>query len=404
MFKGLKLITAFLVISNVFITGCAPTPYTQTIEQQAQAQAILQQMLTNNQKSSLNAPAQQQAPIQVVTEQQLAAQIAQLPQSAQGVKFERVREGFKAGGNLVIDPVGEIVNYGTNYQTGDVTYIARVSQNEFVLKYMRINSGFEAIDLATATRESGLWRVRTATGKNLNGDKLIPTSKGFIVARESTAFNYIVGQGITNFASVDGFHIADFQNGDIASTSYILLERDKPSADSNELFGQLKSLGNTLGINKKQDYLLVNLSSGKSYPIDVSIEGKETGEFYNCSRQNSYVQKCDGVNFKESLYQQNGSKNNAHYFWRISWVNTGSGPFLIAQENGTKEINIQNLNTGKKAQVFQRTLGINEFSVNQDADGIVAISATLGFSNEIVPNMEMKFAEVIAHEQQANSL
>lgn len=37
----------------------------------------------------------------------------------------------------------------------------------------------------------------------------------------------------------------------------------------------LKNLGSMLGVNKKEDYLLLHAESGKTLPLNVSVDGKQ---------------------------------------------------------------------------------------------------------------------------------
>lgn len=337
------------------------------------------------------APVQQQRGLQPqLTEQALQAQLNAFPKLADGASFERFRDGFSANGQRYIDPEGKIISYSYDTVTGDVGYVAQVDNVNFVVKVNRVLTNAEPVTIATATRSGGTWQVLSSTGKKLAGDRLIPLAKGFLVARESTGFKYIAGQGITNFAVPDTFTIATFQNGDISGTDYVLVERrPKINKDSTDEFvGTLSALGSVLGLSKKEDYRLYNISSGKFIPLNIASEGKEVQVNSYCRQINYIRAECARVDFYESLFDTVGMPNYSHYFWRISWYKTPTRPVLVAQEGGLTEITATDMTSGKKVSLFHRTMGIAGFSVAQKSSGKVTVSAQLGFDRQTIDDVE----------------
>jgi hypothetical protein len=316
------------------------------------------------------------------------------PKLNTGVTFERLRDGFSVNGNRYIDTEGTIVSYGFDILSGDFTYVAQTTPGNFVIKSGRALVQGDPVTIATAERRGPQWLVTTVTGKKFSGLRLIPSSRGFIVARDNTGFRYIPGKGMTSIAAPEEFAIAGLQNGDISNTGYILLERT-PSANNGannaslgQLFGAIKNLGSTLGMNKKEDYALLNIDSNKLVPVNISIEDKQVQIMSACRKRNNFVNDCAQMDSFESVFQKDGSKNLSHYFWRISWFNTPEGrPILVSQEGGLSKVSATDLNSGKKVILFERTLGIAGFYAIQKPDGEVSVSAKMGFSTENKDNV-----------------
>lgn len=307
---------------------------------------------------------------------------------AQGVVFTRYRDGFSMNGVRHIDPEGHIVAYGFDGLTGDFTYLAQTQSGMYVIKSGRAHSGADPVMIATAEKRGLMWSVTTVTGKRLSGSRLLPSSRGFVVARDNTGFRYTPGKATSSFSAPEEFLIAAFQNGDIAQTGHILLERN-PEKDNNsrlgaagQLLNSFKSLGSSLGINRKDDYALMNIDTGKLTPINISIEGKQVQLMTECRRRNSLVSECARMESFESMYRPDGSRNLSHYFWRINWFNTPSRPLLVSQEGGLGTITATDLSSGKKVILFERTLGIASFDVQQRMDGKLDISAQMGLTQE----------------------
>jgi hypothetical protein len=84
--------------------------------------------------------------------------------------------------------------------------------------------------------------------------------------------------------------------------------------------------------------------------------------------------------------------NYGHYFWRISWYKTATRPLLIAQEGGLSTITATDISTGAKVKLFERTLGINGFSVRQSPSGQIAVTASLGFDKQTIDDVEKRFS------------
>ena len=274
-----------------------------------------------------------------LTETALAAQIAALPHSDQGVTFQRFRDGFAVNGQRYVDPAGTIVAYGFDARSASYTDVVATSPTSFTIKTSRALAGATPITIATAVSNGAFWNVTTATGQQLSGQHVIPISVGFVVVRGNVGFRYVPGQGITNIAPPAGYRIARFQNGDIGATGYLLLERDPasepPPNSLGGLFSDVKSIGATLGMTKAPaDYALMRIDDAHLVPIDIPMDGKEVMVMRDCKRRNAVVNICRQANSYDSLYEPDGSKNPGHYFWRINWFESDGHPIMITEEDG----------------------------------------------------------------------
>lgn len=335
----------------------------------------------------------QQAPV-VATSSKTEADFNDLFASYQklnaGVTFERLKDGFSVNGNRYIDPEGTISSYGFDILSGDFTYVAQTTPGSYVIKSGRALVQSDPVIIATAEKRGAQWLITTITGKKFSGTRLIPSSRGFVIARDNTGFRYVPGKGTTNIAAPEEFVIAGLQNGDISNTSYILLERVPiaNNATGAQLFSAFKAIGSTLGINKKEDYALLNIDNSKLIPLNISMDDKQVQVMSACRKVNNFVNECARMDSFDSLFDKNGMKNLSHYFWRISWFNTPAGrPILVSQEGGLSKVSATDLNSGKKVILFERTLGISGFFAKQKPDGEISVSAGMGFSTEIKDNV-----------------
>jgi hypothetical protein len=330
-------------------------------------------------------------PSTVITEEALAKKVMELGSSMGGIAVEKYRDGFSIDKIRFVDAEGGIIKYAYDALTGDVTYLVKIMPGQYKIKTMRARTGVEPLTLATATYNMGTWQVNTVTGKALSGSSIIPLSRGILVVRDNVAFRYIPGKGVSNVVGPENFSFASFQNGDIEGTGYALMERnqDISSQDSaGQFMSSLKALGSLVGVNKKADYMLLDINTGAETPINVSLEGKDVQILSQCKQKKIYLNICEKMDSFDSLYDpKTNTPNLTHYYWRISWYKTVEGPILISQEGGLSEINATNLKTGKKSSLFHRSMGIAGYSTKQSADGKVSVNAQLGFGKENIDDV-----------------
>lgn len=406
------------LVGGFFI--CSPPVFSQSSNEQLLTQAqinelqsngnaanpmqlLLQQMLMKQMQMQGGAqqalsPQVANPPLPQISESELARQLDGFPAKPDGVEFKRMRDGFTADGVRYIDPEGTIVLYGFDVLSGDVSYVVQNSPSTFLIKYTRVNVGAQPVTLASATRAGSMWQVATVTGARVTGDRLIPTSKGFVVARENTGFRYTPGKGLLSFSAPEDFVIAQFQNGDVSGTNHLLLQRRKAQqsqgaqGDLEKIGSTLKTLGNILGVAKKNDYAMLNLENNRVELLNISSDGNEVAFHDRCRQVNYVMASCAKVDFFDSLYDQSGLPNFSHYFWRISWYKTPARPVLIVQEGGLQEISAVDLRDYSRKTLFSRTLGIAGFKVQQNKNGIVSVNARMGFSEEVFENVDTAFA------------
>ena len=142
-------------------------------------------------------------------------------------------------------------------------------------------------------------------------------------------------------------------------------------------------MGQVLGLNKREDYLLFDLHSGKNFPINLSLSGKNvsiTTGASGCRKRNALVNVCRDVttDTRERLYDELGMKNIRHYIWAVYWFKTPTGPYMVALEDGFDTLSATKLDTGEKRIAFHRGLGISDFSVTAERGGAHQGAGELG--------------------------
>ena len=293
------------------------------------------------------------------SEAQIGAQFAAFSSKNGPVDIEYRSDGFVVNGQVYVDPEGRISGCAYDVMTGDIGY-AVSGPSSVEIKLTRGGTSVQPLQIATATQmPDGSWQVVTTSGKTMNGTGFAVLPDGVLVSRGTVAFRYTPGKGISNITVPKGYVLAAFQHGNVGATGYVLLEKsyaNQQASQGDDLMGDIRSLGSIVGIGKKEDYALMNTSTGQLYSFNVDIEGKQG-----------------------SLFTRDNGQNMQHYFWRIYWLDTPSGPIAVSLEDGQRHVYITDLNTGKKVVAFSRSLGVSDLSVKQANDGTVSLSVRLGF-------------------------
>ena len=312
-----------------------------------------------------------------ISEDALAKKIADLGPGKANAKVEAGRDGFKVDGVPFLDPEGTVHTYAFDGQSGDITYAIR-SGDGWVYKFMKAGMTADPVTIATGRMNpSSGWQVLTVTGKQLAGDTVAPVSRGLMVGRPGAAFRYEPGQGSKSSAIPDGWAMAQFQRGNVGGTRYILIERIDDSSNGGSLgglFSAVQKIGATVGLNKKEDYALLNLDTGKQYLLNIQVDGKLRTVMSNCRRRNAVVNECRSSNSFESLYAEMG-RNWGHYYWKANWYNTPTGPVAVTMENGVTDAFLLDLSSGKKVTAFHRGLGLTTLDSVQSPDGKLVVMA-----------------------------
>jgi hypothetical protein len=340
------------------------------------------------------APQQRALPAQqgnsgAITEQALERSLAAMGGAKTRVRIEGARDGLRIDGESFLDPEGQIGGYAFDVLTGDITYTIRTGDG-VVFKYLRAGSNADAVTLATAQQLQTGWQVTTVTGKTFSGDAVTPLAKGFMVSRSGSVFRYEPGKSSKGTAVPAGWVMAQFQRGNVGATRFILLEREQPAPGQSagglgalgSIFDQGKALIATAGLGKKEDYALMNLDTGKLYPLNIQVDGKIYTFMSNCRKRSFFVSQCATANSVESLYTADNDRNYSHYFWKANWYATPTGPIAVTLENGVADVYVLDLESGKKANAFHRGLGLSKFDSGQAPDGSVAIQANLAFDHQ----------------------
>lgn len=390
-----KIKAASLALLITLNTGCISTTPQKQMSPEERAQVIeMQKALMGKMfgsSTNLTQPKQQEkekAPLVTISEKELLTQKSDVDATGGPALFSRHKDGILINNQMFNDFEGSVANFGGNRLTGQFTYAVKNFDGTFTLKYNKANSENGPIKIATVERKGKLFNVTTVTGKVLPGSSVTPTSDGFIVGRAGSAFKYTIGKNqVKSITIIDGYHIANHQNGDVASTGYVLLEKNERSKKDavGGMFDSISSLGNTFGLNKADHYILVNINNGSVVPLDVSLSGKKVAVHSNCKSKGLY-NECDNVSFKDALYDKQGLKNNSHYFWSIDWIDTESGP-LAFYKTSTK-LKVVDIKNNKVHTLFSRTLGVNSFVLIEHLNGKVSVKAKLGFSNNTIENVE----------------
>jgi len=370
MIKSYKLVLACLL---AVLAGCAPKPQPLTPEQQAMKTEMMKRMMERFQGISSSVPqavAQQHSRPEAerLSEAELLARVGFAPTLDNPINVKKTRDGFTVNGKRYFDPEGRIGVFAVNSMTGDATYLLKGRNGRFSVKYVNLASNDTPVVIATGQLDRGTLFVETVTGKKLSGKDAFNSSRGFVVYREGTGFLYTVGKGITSFAAPEGYHFTRYQKGDVESTGYILVERDKVAADKLSSFLEAASdLGGTLGVSEKQDYALMNVHTGKIIALNIG---------YNRAAADA------------GIFDRDGYPNRSHVFWRVDWFAGKHGVYALYAPNASKKRAIA-LTTGKEKVLFDSLVGSVGWDIHYSNGGKITVSERRQFGDgEVIQDFE----------------
>lgn len=321
-----------------------------------------------------------------VTRGDLAAAYEQRSAATRFTRFERKGDGFLANGQVFIDIDGKVKQFGADPTTGRVTYFVDIGNGDLLVKHHNINSDLEPIMIGRIALRGDRADFRAVSGETAGGDSVVPVSDGLIVTRKESIARYSIGKGAKAFAIPEGFNVAPLQNGDVSGTGFVLIERIPQEEVSFKEIG--KTVGHLFGKrDDTQDYALLHIETGKTVGLFLSDDGKSVGQGTGCVRQNDFVNKCSGWRSWDSIWETDGRPNYSHYFWALTWVQTKFGPLAIAKEDGTREVNVIALDSGKRFNAFKRKLGILWFAVAPKEDGGLSLEAQLAFKRHQIDDI-----------------
>lgn len=324
-------------------------------------------------------PATVAAPMNVDTEDGLAAKIATLPPVVKGLKVEDKKDGFSVNGQPFMDSEGAISRYAFDLLSGEVTYLVETASNQFAVKFNRLGSDQDGLTIATAQRTGQSWQVQTATGKKMRGEQLVVLAKGLMLVRGAVAFKYVPSNGVQNISVPEGWTVANYQRGNVGATDMLLLEKVAVQTNTaGGMFDTFKSLGNTLSLNEDKNFALFKIKEAKLTEFAIASSGKTIPDPNGCRKTSMFINDCSGAQQIESLYDKNGDRNGLHYFWRLDWINTPQGSLAVALENLRKDVTLTDMQSGKKVVALNRTLGISRMDTTLGGDGKVKVVAQVG--------------------------
>jgi len=322
------------------------------------------------------------------SEEQIGRQIASWSHSDGPLKINSRRDGFDINGRPILDAEGKMFSYAFDVTSGAITYAVRTARG-ITIKTISAAPDSEPLVIATGAMGNSGWQLQTSTGKQLSGNTLSILSNGFLVGRTASAFRYQPGKGVKSIAVPDGYVITPLQRGNVGATGFVLLEKDAATGGNDPLsniFSSMKAIGSIIGTNKKEDYALMDVASGKLYPLNIAADGKQQTLMSQCRQVNWAISECQRAQTVESVYGADGYKNNSHYYWLVNWVGTPTGPVAFTLEDGLAKLFITDLTTGKKSIAFDRSFGIADWGIEQAGDAKVTVKAKLAFEWKEIPD------------------
>lgn len=323
-----------------------------------------------------------------MTEAHIASTLASWAAKPPSFVLTERKDGFELNGQVVVDSEGRITSVASDAVTGAITYVVKGSRG-VTIKAMSAAEPSRTLVIATGQQTANGWELRTSTGQYLTGQALAVLSDGFLVGRETAAFRYESGQGVTSITIPNGWALTPLQRGDVGSTGHVLLEKDGATGkdSASQLVSSIQTIGALLGATRKEDYALLNVKTRKLLPLNISANGKTINVHSQCRRRNNFVNECAQMQSFESLYDRDGRRNSTHYYWSVHWVNTPSGPVALTLEDGMARLFLTDLQSGKKVVALERSLGISSWDVLTHPDGSIGVRGQLAFESREVPNV-----------------
>lgn len=328
---------------------------------------------------------------------QLVTEISQRHAQGALTVFVPRQDGFVANGQTFVDPMGQIVMFGGDTASGDVTYFVRNTPGTLLVRFANVHSPLAPITVGTIQLQPDMMRFTSVDGTEVAGENVIPAGQGVIVARATTVFDYTFGQAPTHQLLPASYELAPYQRGDVAATNYVLLRRDISPQQKGNVVNAFAGLFHAVtGTENDKDFALFNVRTGNTVYLNVSEVGEQVGHGVNCRPKNAFVNRCGGWVSHAALYEDDGQPNILHYYWRIDWAQTPAGPIAVALEKGVENVDAIRLDSDTVKTVFHRALGIKSAMISQNPDGSLAVTANWAFHNHKVPNVDALFASADA--------
>lgn len=282
-------------------------------------------------------------------------------------------DGLVIHGEHYLDPEGTINDFAVGNDA--VTYLVDRGGGKAALKRVLIGQASPAVLGSLELYHDGV--VFTGSdGASASGLMAKPIDGGLILMRAGSVVVIEPGAEAKPVALPTGYHPALYQNGDVAGTGFLLLERHQPiQSRPEELLRTSVEIARTLvgASENSYDYALFGLETGALVPININTDRNETGFGFGCVRRSTVTSQCLGWVSYDAVYLDDGRPNWSHYYWSLDWRNTRYGPMAVAIENGLTKLNAIRLTDGARATAFRRGMGIQYFTLDALADGDLVI-------------------------------
>ena len=335
-------------------------------------------------------PAAAQPTAASVSPEGLASALLPHRQAQRATTFEDARDGFKANGQLWMDPTGAIETYGVDAATGDATYLVDMGGNRYAVKHANVNASAAPVELGTIQIGDDRVSFASVDGTQLGGESFVVMSDGVLITRAGSMFRYIPGQRPAAQTVPTGYAVLYAQGGDVASTGYVLaMKRGKPSwadaigvrpgqpsntwrrSNTHGLFGVS---ADRVGLKKpamfgsrEPDFALIDIKTGRSVVVPRSELTTDIGW---ADRQG----------------------NKQHFVNAIKWFPTSIGPIAVVYGDNNASIYAIHLPSGRQELLFNRPMGINSWRAEPTPDGGIRVGAKLGLGSDEIPDVRVKFS------------
>lgn len=369
---------------------------TATVPAQQEATAPIQlavpmapQAATSSVQPVQIAPVNRQLDTQ--TEPGLLEVVSTLPKMARLANFSYVKDGLKFNDQTFVDPEGIAQRFSVDPETATAAYIVPNGDHALV-KIVRLGSGADPITIGKLVRNGNHVAFQSNAGKSIAGDLFFPLTDGILVMRNAVGFRYVVGEGVTQINFPEGWSPAPIQRGNTSTTGWILLERDMVEQKKESIFSLIKDIGEIVGLAPgRMDYALFNLKSSKLVPFELSLSGKSVATYSQCRKaSNGLVNICDRMATYDSIWDNNGRPNKTHYFWSVDWQTSQGKPFVVAMEKNLRQLNAVDLTSLKKVNLFERTMGITNWSLDLADQGKYRAMAQLALDKQTLDDVSQE--------------
>lgn len=338
------------------------------------------------------APALPQTASTPVPQQPLAEALKERRAQVGPTRFEALQDGFSADGHTVIDPEGRIVQFGGDATTGDVTYFVEQGVGGYLVRFNNVHSTLPPLTVGTVETSDDGVRFVSSEGQRVAGESVVPTGHGVVVVRGGTLFDYALGADVSTRPLPDAYQLASLQQGDVASTGYVLLRRRISQEEkANPVKGVSNLLRSMAGRSDDRDYALFNTRTAHTVYLNRDESMERVGHGTDCHAKNAFVNKCRGWESKEALYDRDGQPNYRHYYWSVYWMQTEDGPTAVVLENGVREVNVIRLDSSQRVNAFKRALGIQKVLATPTDTGSIRVAAAWAFNNHVVEDVRELF-------------